>query len=304
MSMIKTLAKVAIGVAIAKGVGAMVQGASAGRGGSSGGARPSTGPAGRQTTGAAPGGLEDLMGSVLGGGAKPASKAAPAPVGRPARENAPDTMGGLGGLLEQLAGARAGAPGGTRAGGGLDDLLGQLGAGGALGGLLGGLAGAAGAAPGRTGAGADAGGVDKAQPSFGDLLNQSLQNFGEPDVPPAPTQEAAAALMLRAMIQAAKADGKVDDAERKKLVNSLGEATAEELAFVKAELAAPVSVERLAEEVPKGLERQVYAMSVMAITLDEKVEAQYLHELAQALGLSPQEVNAIHADVGAIALYA
>jgi uncharacterized membrane protein YebE (DUF533 family) len=305
MSFMKTLARVAIGVAIAKGVGAMVQGAQtrgsaggAGGGGSFGGPA-SPGRSGGTATGAAPGGLEDLMGSVLGGAAKrPTAKTAPQ-----GGHAAPDPAGGLGGLLEQLAGGKAGKAGAPRqaqTSGGLDDLLGQLGAGGALGGLLGSLAGAAGAAPGR----AEAPAPGKAQPGFGELLNQSLQNYGEPDVPPAPAQEAAAALMLKAMIQAAKADGKVDEDERRKLIDSLGDATKEELDFVKAELAAPVSIERLAAEVPKGLEQQVYAMSVMAITLDERVEAQYLHELAQGLGLSPQQVNAIHAEVGAVALYA
>ena len=74
--------------------------------------------------------------------------------------------------------------------------------------------------------------------------------------------------------------------ERRKLIDSLGDATEDEIDFVKAELAAPVSIERLAPQVPKGLEAQVYTMSVMAITLDNRAEAQYLHELAHGLGLS------------------
>ncbi len=290
MSFMKTLAKVAIGVAIAKGVGAVMQGGtnpSVGGGTNIGGGR-SAGTTRGSVTGAAPGGLEDLMGSVLGGASKPAAGAARS---RKPEAAEPDPMGGLGGLLEQLSGKGAG---GQAAPGGLDDLLGQLGKTGGLGGLLGGLAGA-GAATSAPKSGA--------QPSFGELLNQSLQNYGEPDLPPAPEQEAAAALMLRAMIQAAKADGKVDEGERKKLLDTLGDATEAEMSFVKAELAAPVSIERLVAEVPRGLEAQVYTMSVMAIALDSRMEAQYLHELAQALGLSAQQVNAIHAEIGAVALY-
>jgi uncharacterized membrane protein YebE (DUF533 family) len=317
MSLLKTLAKVAIGVAIAKGVGAVMQGAQgggaqagAGRGGSFGGPS-SPGGARTQTAGAAPGGLEDIMGQVLGGRAKPAGQAS-APAGR-AQADAPDPMGGLGGLLEQLAGGAAGrSTGATRggAGGGLDDLLGQLAGAGGLGGILGGLAGAAGAAtggPADVKGGAPTGSAPAtkggAQPSFGDLLNQSLQNYGEPDVPPAPAQEAAAALMLRAMIQAAKADGKVDEGERKKLLENLSDATEAEMTFVKNELAAPVSIDGLVKQVPKGLENQVYTMSVMAIALDNKTEAQYLHELAQGLGLGPQQVNQIHGHLGVPALY-
>jgi uncharacterized membrane protein YebE (DUF533 family) len=163
-----------------------------------------------------------------------------------------------------------------------------------LGGLVGAAGGAA-AAPGRAAPEPNAG--------FGDLLNQSLRNYGEPDVPPVPQQEAAAALLLRAMIQAAKSDGKVDDAERAKLLDGLKDATQAEVDFVKAELAAPVDIEGLARQVPKGLEAQVYTMSVMAITLDNKAEAQYLNELATALHLAPAQVNSIHTQLGVPTLY-
>ena len=163
-----------------------------------------------------------------------------------------------------------------------------------MGGLVGAAGGAA-AAPGRAAPEPNAG--------FGDLLNQSLRNYGEPDVPPVPQQEAAAALLLRAMIQAAKSDGKVDAAERAKLLDGLKDATQAEVDFVKAELAAPVDIEGLARQVPKGLEAQVYMMSVMAITLDNKAEAQYLNELATALHLAPAQVNSIHTQLGVPTLY-
>ncbi len=311
MSLMKTLARVAIGVAIAKGVGAVMQAGKSGgsvgggtarapSGGASYGGPNSPGASRGQTTGAAPGGLEDIMGQILGGRAKPQGGAA-APGQAGSATGGPS--GGLGDLLEQLAGGGAKKPaGGTRtaqSGGGLDDLLSQLGQAGGLGGLLGGLAGAAGA-----GTAAPAPKKAEAQPSFGELLNQSLQNYGEPEVPPAPEQEAAAALMLRAMIQAAKADGKVDEGERKKLLDNLADATEAEMNFVKAELAAPVSIEGLVAQVPKGLESQIYTMSVMAITLDNKTEAQYLHQLAQGLGIDPQQVNHIHGQLGIPALYA
>jgi uncharacterized membrane protein YebE (DUF533 family) len=242
----------------------------------------------------APGGLQDIMRDVLSG--TPAGQTASA--GRAPAPQPGSLPGGLGGLLEQLAGGTAGGTA-TRAGtspgaGGLDGLLGSLASGGALGGLVGAAGGAA-AAPGRAAPEPNAG--------FGDLLNQSLRNYGEPDVPPVPQQEAAAALLLRAMIQAAKSDGKVDDAERAKLLDGLKEATQAEVDFVKAELAAPVDIEGLARKVPKGLEAQVYTMSVMAITLDNKAEAQYLNELATALHLAPAQVNSIHTQLGVPTLY-
>lgn len=324
MSFMKTLAKVAIGVAIAKGVGGMIQQSRQGGGKTSaGGGGLFGGPnsPGSQS-GGSPGGLQDMMRDVLAG-TPSAGRTRQANPGQPSapgqRAGMPDDagMGGLGGLLEQLT--RASTGGASRAGtggsGGLDDILGQLtrggGKGGGLGDILGGLAGAiGGAAAGTAMAGGSQTqappkqGAQKADASFGDLLNQSLQNYGEPDTAPAPQQEAAAALMLRAMIQAAKADGKVDDEERAKLLDNLQDATQQELDFVKTELAAPVDIEGLARQVPKGLEGQIYTMSVMAITLDNKTEAQYLHQLAQALGLDPQQVNQMHAQLGVPALYA
>ena len=44
-------------------------------------------------------------------------------------------------------------------------------------------------------------------------------------------------------------------------------------------------------------------ISVMAIDFDSQEEAQYLHKLAQALGLQPQTVNQIHEQVGVQNLY-
>jgi uncharacterized membrane protein YebE (DUF533 family) len=299
MSLLGTLARVAVGVAIAKGVGNMIQ---ASRQGGTAAPRPGTGTTysgtqSRNTAPAgsgAPGGLQDIMRDVLSG--TPAGQTASA--GRAPAPQPGSLPGGLGGLLEQLAGGTAGGTA-TRAGtspgaGGLDGLLGSLASGGALGGLVGAAGGAA-AAPGRAAPEPNAG--------FGELLNQSLRNYGEPDVPPVPQQEAAAALLLRAMIQAAKSDGKVDAAERAKLLDGLKDATQAEVDFVKAELAAPVDIEGLARQVPKGLEAQVYTMSVMAITLDNKAEAQYLHELATALRLAPAQVNSIHTQLGVPTLY-
>ncbi|MCB2116724.1 MAG: tellurite resistance TerB family protein [Rhodobacteraceae bacterium] len=297
MSLMGTLAKVAIGVAVAKGVGSMIQksgGGSAGSGGTFGG---------KYSPGGSGGGLEDMMGEILGGKSTKTS-------GRTADTGGGSIFGGSGGgigdFLEELGGK--GQSGGTvtrgTQGGGLDDLLGGIlgggqgsapsggGLGDLLGGLLGGaLGGAAGGASGRGG-------------SFGDILNQSFGNRGEPSVQPTREQDAMAGLMLRAMIQAAKADGKVDADEQKKLLGNLGDISAAEKRFVEGELQAPVDVQGLARQVPKGLEAQVYTMSVMAIDLDNRNEAQYLHQLATAMGIDQRSVNQIHARLGVPALYA
>ena len=90
----------------------------------------------------------------------------------------------------------------------------------------------------------------------------------ESGIEPSADQESAAGLMLRAMIQAAKSDGKVDDAEREKLIGQLGDdVDSQEAAFVQAEMKAPVDVDGLVGQAPRGMEPQVYAMSVIAINL-------------------------------------
>ncbi len=303
MSLMKTLAKVAIGVAIAKGVGAM---ASKGRASSGGGGL--LGQLGGQSGSGSGGGLEDMLGSVLGG--------------RSTQSGSSGSAGGLGGLLEGLSQSSTPSGGATaaRSQGGLDDLLGGLagqagdadgGLMGALGGLLGG-AGAGGALGGLMGQ-KDAAPIESnknkksashsknSKNSFAEQLNRSLAGE-EPE--PTPQQEVAAGLMLRAMIQAAKCDGRIDDAERQKLLGKLGDVSAAERDFVNAELAAPIDIQGLARQVPKGLEPQVYAMSVMGIDLDSQAEAQYLNDFAQALGLGKADVNNIHAQLGVPALYA
>lgn len=276
MSMMKTLAKVAIGVALAKGASSMMKkGGSRGQAGSGGlfGGAHSPEPQRQAQSG---GGLEDMLGSILGGNA-----------GTTGQGNA----GGLGGLLEQLGGGQA-----SRGSGGLNDLLGGLASGqqgaGGLGGLLGGLLGA-GAATAQSGS----------QGGFGDMLNQAIARQDEPPVPPSQDQEAAAALMLRAMIQAMKSDGEIDQTEQSKLLDRLGDVSREEREFVQSEMQRRIDVKDLARDVPRGLEQQVYAMSVMGIDLDNQNEAQYLHQLANAMGVGPDAVNHIHDQLGAQRIY-
>lgn len=263
MSLMKTLAKVAVGVALAKGASSMMQkSAGQSRGGGAGGLGGLLGGlAGGGAGGRAGGGLEDMLGGLLGGAGQ-------------GRGGAP---GGLGGLLEQLGGAKGGA---------------------GLGGLLGGLAGAAGA-----------GGLlaqnrpQQNDSSFGAVLNSQFDATPEPEIEPSQDQEAAAGLMLAAMIQAAKSDGTFDEAEQQKLLGQLGDVDAQEQAFVQAQLQSPIDVEGLVRQTPEGMEQQVYAMSVLGIDLDTQEEAQYLHKLAQGYGMSPGQVNAIHDQLGVPSLY-
>ena len=279
MSLMKTLAKVAIGVAVAKGASAMMKG---GQGGTSQAGGSLGGLLGGLTGGA--GGLQDMLGGMLGGGAAGGATGS----------------GGLGGLLESLGG---GAQGGA-AQGGLGGLLGGLAGGGGAGGMLGGLASAAGAG-GLLGGLTSAMGNAPAQndQSFGAVLNSQFDQTPEPAIQSSQDQEAAAALMLATMIQAAKSDGTFDEAEKEKLLGQLGDVDAEEAAFVQAQLQSPVDINNLVANTPDGMGQQVYAMSVMGIDLDTQDEAQYLHKLAAAYGMQPAQVNEIHAQLGVPSLY-
>lgn len=68
-------------------------------------------------------------------------------------------------------------------------------------------------------------------------------------------------------------------------------------------MATPVDAKALAREVPQGLEAQVYLMSLLAIDLDSQAEAEYLNDLAKALGVDQNTVNKIHEEAGVTPLY-
>jgi uncharacterized membrane protein YebE (DUF533 family) len=334
MSLVGTLAKVALGIAVAKGAGYVLAQRTSGSGapsqaaaagtsdllGSILGGVPNAGQSGHMQrsapTQSGQPSLGDMVDSVLGGqqgsNPRPSEAAQPSPSqtssgGQPSLQDmlgsllggggagSSGVQGGLGGLLEQLAGGGAGSAGrpGSPAGGGsgLDAIIGSLAS--ALGGATAGAAAGGAAAQHAGGSG-----------GFGDLLNQSLRTGGEPKVMPAPQQEAAAGLMLKAMLQAAKCDGQLDDAETQKIMEALGDVSPEDMAFVNRELAAPVDVAGLVRQVPKGLEQQIYTVSVLGIDLDSQAEAQYLASLSKALGIHPHNVNAIHARLGVTALFA
>ncbi|WP_149140536.1 DUF533 domain-containing protein [Gemmobacter caeruleus] len=111
-----------------------------------------------------------------------------------------------------------------------------------------------------------------------------------------------AKLMIRAMIQAAKADGEIDAEERATILSHLKDASDEEIAFVKAELDAPLDIMGFAASVGDHAKAQVYSAALMAITVDTDAERAYLKGLASALGLDDATVATIHAGAGKPAL--
>ncbi|NCU21038.1 tellurite resistance TerB family protein [Candidatus Falkowbacteria bacterium] len=107
-----------------------------------------------------------------------------------------------------------------------------------------------------------------------------------------------ARLMIRAMIQAVKSDGVIDEAERMQVLAQLKDATPEEIAFVKAEMDAPIDIAALAAATGVQARAQVYSAALMAIRVDTDAERAYLHSLATALGLDAATVAGLHSTMG------
>lgn len=179
-------------------------------------------------------------------------------------------LSGLGGNL--LGGLLGGGNKQQAAGGGGGGILG--GGGGMLGGLLGGIMG---------------GGKQEAAAA----------------APAAPTadENQQAVLIIRAMVNAAKSDGRIDDTEQQNIISRMGDLSQDEVAFLKEEFAAPLDASAFANSIPNGMQQHIYQISLAAIELDSKNEARYLHELAQGLDLKPEVCNEIHQQMGAPQIY-
>ena len=197
-----------------------------------------------------------LLGGLLGGGGQ---------------QQQQQSGGGLSGILSGVLGGGGGQQQQASQGGGIGGLLGSVmgggGGGGGIGGLLGSVMGG--------------GGGEQQQ------------------VQVAPEQQAAAndqaTLLIRAMVNAAKSDGRIDEAEQKNILEKVGtDVSQAEIDFLQKEFSAPLDVAGFARSIPKGLEQQIYAVSLTSIELDTQNEAQYLGQLAQGLNLDPQLCNQIH----------
>lgn len=261
--------------------------------------------------------ISDLLGAIMQSGMSPSSN----------QRLQTALGGGGGGLLESLGGLLGGQRGGGDVlssmrgrGGGITGMLGgvlnQAGqaAGGrqnlALGGL-GALAGALLGGGGKSVGGALGGGV---MALLGAMAFKALQGSGQPKgqvplgllEPQTETDqrelEQQAELVLKAMVNAAKADGRIDEAEIGRIVGKLQEVGAdpEDQRYVIAQLQAPLETEKLISAV-RGrpeLAAEIYAASLMAIEVDTSAEKAYLEKLALGLGLPQQVLRRIEQMVG------
>ncbi len=111
--------------------------------------------------------------------------------------------------------------------------------------------------------------------------------------------EADAALLIRVMANAAKADGEVSAAEIEAIFGELGDVDQEEQAYLRRELESPlIDVAALAASVPQELGAEAYMVSLAAIRVDTDEESAYLVALANGLRLGQDTVAAIHDDLG------
>ena len=100
-----------------------------------------------------------------------------------------------------------------------------------------------------------------------------------------------ATLLIRAMINAAKSDGRIDSTEQENIIEKLGDISEAEADFIRAEFAAPLDADGFAKSVPNGMEQQIYALSLTSIELDSQAEARYLHQLAEGLNIAPRSLQ-------------
>ncbi len=138
----------------------------------------------------------------------------------------------------------------------------------------------------------------------------STPQFSAPPPPPgmsAPTRaqptldlhKQEAALMVRAMIAAAAADGLIDETERQRIVERARSAgdDADTLAYLQAELANPATREQLIAQTPRSLAHPVYVACVLAIAVDSESERDYLDGLATGLGINTETRARLHAEI-------
>lgn len=105
-------------------------------------------------------------------------------------------------------------------------------------------------------------------------------------------------VLIRAMIYAGKADGRIDAKEQQAIVERIGNTSEATIQFLRKEFAAATSVRDFAWSVPLGMEAAVYAASLSTIDVDTQQEVDYLRELAHGLRLQPKLCNQIHQQYG------
>ncbi len=109
-----------------------------------------------------------------------------------------------------------------------------------------------------------------------------------------------ATLLLRAMIAAAAADGRIDEAEQRKILSNFGTSDLNEAArqFFTREFAKPATVDELADACSSPEEAaKIYTAARLAVDVDTDQEHEFLAALAERLGID--DGLAAHIDAAA-----
>ncbi|WP_237567662.1 tellurite resistance TerB family protein [Microbulbifer hydrolyticus] len=240
------------------------------RAGQPGGLSPgANGPGG----GAKPGG--DIFGSAVPAGAGAGGAAVLMEIARRIFSQMQQS-GGAGGM-----GGSAGGGLGGGAGGGLGDILGQI--------------------FGRAGGKFGQQGPQGPQSNPGNWQNPlprgkgGLFGFVNTADADADGDEDQADAMLKAMVAAAQADGKIDEAEQRNILKALeGQLEAPTLESFREFLTQPVSMDDVVSAASDPATAfNLYLVSAMTINPDNAQEKQYLEDLAEKLGISEQAVQVI-----------
>ena len=223
-----------------------------------------------------------------------------------------DGMGDLLGSLGKMMGGSQSQGKETQASGtNIGDLLGGLldnkAASGAIGALVGSLfGGGSGAAKGAVGGG----GLGMlASLAMAALKNSGQAPSGESNIlkelsKPLEEQnlEDDAQIIVKAMINAAKADGSIDKSEIDKIIGKLDDDGLEqkEKEFFITEANKPMDLNAVVSSAANkpDMAAQIYAASMLAIEVDTDAEKRYMHQLASGLGLNAQVIAYIDRTMG------
>jgi len=184
-------------------------------------------------------------------------------------------------MQQQQSGGSAGGGLGGGAGGGLGDILGQI--------------------FGRAGGKFGQQGPQGPQNSPGNWQNPSARGsgglFGFVNTADGDARgdEGQADAMLKAMVAAAQADGKIDEAEQRNILQALdGQLESSTLDEFREFLTQPVSMDEVVSAASDPATAfNLYLVSAMTINPDNAQEKQYLETLAEELGISDQAVQVI-----------
>lgn len=115
-------------------------------------------------------------------------------------------------------------------------------------------------------------------------------------------QNALALVLVRAMIAAARSDGRLDAQESQAIfqrIESLG-LTSEDQALLVAEMGQPVDVDAIVSSAASPeMAAEIYLASLLAVDVDTVAEKSYLAMLAARLNLAPELVTELHRQVEA-----